>query len=199
MRYYSKKRLKVLECVSLAIGLPSCLSTCLLVSICLSASFPPSVGSGCCHTIHLIRPAIPSSLPVLTELCACVCVMWVGLCEASTQQSDDKYSQPSAPHELMDRQAKNTGGLVVWACVCVVVKRGKGEDWGLECVRGGVCVCVWRGGVCVWASVRVCFFLQQPRHQAMPHGCNLFISYVINVHTHTEVILFRVLPDWILK
>lgn len=175
MRYYSKKRLKVLECVSLAIGLPSCLSTCLLVSICLSASFPPSVGSGCCHTIHLIRPAIPSSLPVLTELCACVCVMWVGLCEASTQQSDDKYSQPSAPHELMDRQAKNTGGLVVWACVCVVVKRGKGEDWGLECVRGGVCVCVAGVCVCVCVSLCACVFLFAA---AAPPGHATWLQFV---------------------
>lgn len=77
----------------------------------------------------------------------------MGLCEASTQQSDDKYSQPSAPHELMDRQAKNTGGLVVGrACVCVhvciVVKRVGGEmvAWGLE----SVCVCVC--GVCFFFS-----------------------------------------------
>lgn len=99
----------------------------------------------------------------------------MGLCEASTQQSDDKYSQPSAPHELMDRQAKNTGGLVVWACVCVVVKRGKGEDWGLECVRGGVCVCVAGGGVCVCVSLCACVFLFAA---AAPPGHATWLQFV---------------------
>ena len=73
----------------------------------------------------------------------CVCVCEKAFCEASTQQGDDKYSQPSAPHELMDRQPKNTGGLVAVpecarVCVCIVARRGKG---GKRCMDS-VCVCV---------------------------------------------------------
>lgn len=109
-------------------------------------------------------------------MCVCARAMWVGLCEASTQQSDDKYSQPSAPHELMDGQARNTGGLMVGGvCTCMCMyrgeKRGEGKNGGWR--PESVCVCVG-----------LCFLFQQPRHQTMPHGCNLFISYVINVHTH---------------
>lgn len=158
MRYYRKRRLKVLECVSLEIGLPSCLSTCLLVCICLSASFPPSVGSGCCHTIHLIRPALPSSLPVLTELCACMCVcVWCEWAFVRPPLSRVMISTPSPALHMSwwtDRQ-RTLGALWLGVCVCVVVKRGKGEDWGLECVRGGV----WWGCVCLCVSLCACVFL----------------------------------------
>lgn len=62
-----------------------------------------------------------------------MCICEKAFCEASTQRGDDKYSQPSAPHELMDRQPENTEGLVAApvcarVCVCIVAKkRQKGK------------------------------------------------------------------------
>lgn len=87
------------------------------------------------------------------------------LCEASTQQSDDKYSQPSASHELIGRGAKNTGGLVTVAvcvrvCVCIVVDREK-----------MVPVCVWF--FLSWVCAFLSFFLP-----ATPPGHATWLQFV---------------------
>jgi len=66
----------------------------------------------------------------------------------------------------------------------IVVKRGKGLDSDYRvCVC--VCVCVVCEPECVsFFPFSLFYFFHS--HQAMPHGCNLFISYVINVHTRTQ-------------
>lgn len=79
--------------------------------------------------------------------------------------------------------------------------RTLGALWWSMCVRACVCACVavvvMEVGVSAVLCRNLCVSLfsgytTRPGHMAA-------IDYVINVHTHTEVILFCVLPDWIVK